>query len=113
MTLLLKIALVLITLTSFTKSNKQPVPDCEKVSVSPRGQYVQIKCGDCNWVRIEYTTTDWKRKGNTYEKFGTVTWHDTVVDARDKGKIFYYRGAIGPASVSEITEANVLDCSCK
>jgi hypothetical protein len=110
---ILKITAVFIFLASFTTTRRFQLTDCDKVSVSARGQYVQIKCGGCEWVRIEYTTTNWRCNNGKCEKLGTVTWHDEVVDARNKGKIFYYRAALGPAGVSEVAEANVLDCECR
>jgi len=110
---ILKIWTLFVLLVSFSTNKHRTPADCEKVSVSPRGQFIQVKCSNCSWVRIEYSTTDWRCRNGKCEKVGTVTWHDVVVDARNQGKIFYYRAAAGPTSVSEVAEASVLDCSCQ
>ena len=81
-------------------------------TVTPRGQKIQIKHQGCKWIRIEYSTTVWKCRGTKCEELNMVTWHDVTIDSRSKDKIFYYEAAKGPASVSYVKEASVLDCSC-
>jgi hypothetical protein len=85
----------------------------EEIIATARGQQIQIKHSGCRWIRIEYSTTDWRCRGTNCELTGTVTWHDVTIDTRNKAKIFYYEAARGPRSVSKVEVVNVLDSECK
>jgi hypothetical protein len=104
---------VLLLVMLFANKSRVIKNSCDAITVSPRGQQLLIKHPHCTWVRIEYSTTNWKCKMNNCEQTGGVTWHDVKIDTRNKENIFYYLAALGPASVSKVEEANVLDCNCQ
>jgi hypothetical protein len=108
-----RLPILLFIFIVFTKGQRRPDTLCDKVTVSARGQQIQIRHSGCPWVRIEYSTTDWQCRGNNCAQKGTVTWHDVRIDTRNKDRIFYFEAARGPKSVSFVQEASVLDCGCQ
>jgi hypothetical protein len=107
-----KLPIFLIILVTICMSFKHSKSHCDNITVAPRDQYVQIKQPGCQWIWIEYNTTDWTCRNGDCKEIGS-TWHNVKIDTRGKNNIFYYEAARGPKNVSYVKEANLLDCGCQ